>query len=122
MIKVSRPDSRPAVVEPNTNSLLRCDHALELLLTHRGNPSVEIERVLVDDPQCVFGQHGNPQATLTGCCNVGCEQCQRLIRRVGAAKARQTSQHSNSEARQDHQTPDGEKRGKVVRAANIKAD
>jgi tetratricopeptide (TPR) repeat protein len=29
---------------------------LELVLTHRGDPSVEIERDLADDPQCVFGQ------------------------------------------------------------------
>jgi len=28
---------------------------LELLLTHRGIPFVEIERVLADDPQCVLG-------------------------------------------------------------------
>src|SRR5262249_18672986 len=27
----------------------------ELLLTHRGNPSAEVERVLADDPQFVFG-------------------------------------------------------------------
>ena len=33
----------------------RCEHALELLHTHRGNPSEEIDRVLADDPQCVFG-------------------------------------------------------------------
>ena len=41
--------------EPNAELLARCEHALELLLTHRGNPSVEIDRVLADDPQCVFG-------------------------------------------------------------------
>jgi hypothetical protein len=41
--------------EPNADMLARCEHALELLLTHRGNPSVEIDRVLADDPQCVFG-------------------------------------------------------------------
>ena len=35
--------------------LRRCEHALELLLTHRGNPSVEIERALAEDPHCVFG-------------------------------------------------------------------
>ena len=42
-------------VEPQGHSLARCEHALNLLLTHRGDPSVEIERVLADDPQCVFG-------------------------------------------------------------------
>jgi tetratricopeptide (TPR) repeat protein len=31
------------------------EHALELLLTHRGNPSAEVERVLADHPQSVFG-------------------------------------------------------------------
>ena len=30
-------------------------NSLELLLTHRGNPSVEIERILGEDRQCVFG-------------------------------------------------------------------
>jgi tetratricopeptide (TPR) repeat protein len=55
MDKASTPHSRPVAVEPNTNSLRRCDHALELLVTHRGNPSAEVERVLADDPQCVFG-------------------------------------------------------------------
>src|SRR5262245_52957965 len=40
---------------PNTDSLPRCKHALELLLTHRGNPSAEVERVLTDDPQCMYG-------------------------------------------------------------------
>ena len=44
-----------ATVERNADLLARCEHALELLLTHRGNPSAEIERVLADDPQCVFG-------------------------------------------------------------------
>src|SRR5215475_4773914 len=55
MNKTSRTHSRPAAVETGTDSLRRCDHALELLLTHRGNPAAEIERVLADDPQCVFG-------------------------------------------------------------------
>ena len=47
--------AEPATAEADTDSLPRCEHALELLLTHRGNPSVEVERVLADDPQCVFG-------------------------------------------------------------------
>ena len=33
----------------------RRDHALALLLTHRGNPLTEIDRLLADDPQCVSG-------------------------------------------------------------------
>lgn len=33
----------------------QCEHALELLLTHRGNPSVEVERVLADNPRSVLG-------------------------------------------------------------------
>jgi tetratricopeptide (TPR) repeat protein len=32
----------------------RCGDALDLFLTHRGNPSAEIERVLAEDPRCVF--------------------------------------------------------------------
>jgi tetratricopeptide (TPR) repeat protein len=49
---------RLSAAEPanaDTGSLPRCEHALELLLTHRGNPSAEVDRVLADDPQCVFG-------------------------------------------------------------------
>ena len=41
--------------EPNADLLARCEHALELLLTYRGNPSAELGRVLAEDPQCVFG-------------------------------------------------------------------
>src|SRR5215831_17435379 len=47
--------AKAAIVEPHSDTLRRCDHALELLLTHRGNPSVEIERVLAEDPHSVFG-------------------------------------------------------------------
>src|SRR5579871_13228 len=36
------------------NSRRRCEHALELLLTHRGNPAAEIDRALADDPHCAF--------------------------------------------------------------------
>jgi len=38
----------------NPDSLPRCEHALNLLLTHRGSPAIEVERVLADDPQCVL--------------------------------------------------------------------
>ena len=45
---------KTAIVERNADLLARCEHALKLLLTHRGNPSAEVERVLAEDPQCVF--------------------------------------------------------------------
>jgi hypothetical protein len=44
----------PATAEADRESLPRCKHALELLLTHRGNPLAEVDRVLADDPQCLF--------------------------------------------------------------------
>src|SRR5260370_42688464 len=47
--------AEPATVEAGTDSQQRCKHALELLLTHRGTPSFEVDRVLADDPHCVFG-------------------------------------------------------------------
>jgi len=40
----------PPTAEAHSDSILRCQDALELLLTHRGNPSVEVERVLADNP------------------------------------------------------------------------
>jgi tetratricopeptide (TPR) repeat protein len=46
--------AKPAIADADTDSLTRCKHALELLLTHRGNASAEVERVLVDDPRCVL--------------------------------------------------------------------
>src|SRR3954453_5056861 len=46
--------TEPASIDRDSQSLSRCEHALELLLTHRGNSSAEVERVLADDPQCVF--------------------------------------------------------------------
>jgi hypothetical protein len=48
--------AEPTTAPTGTDSLPWCQHALELLLTHRGYPSVEVERVLADDPQCVFAQ------------------------------------------------------------------
>jgi tetratricopeptide (TPR) repeat protein len=48
--------TEPASIEADTESSARCEHALELLLTHRGNPSAEVDQVLADDPQCLFGQ------------------------------------------------------------------
>ena len=45
----------PATAGADMKSVLRCEDALELLLTHRGDPSAEIERVLTDDPENLFG-------------------------------------------------------------------
>src|SRR5215510_2354307 len=39
----------------HTDSLLRCEHALEALLTNRGKPSCDVDRVLADDPQFILG-------------------------------------------------------------------
>jgi len=35
-------------------SRTQCEHALDLLVTHRGNPTAVVDRVLADDPGCVF--------------------------------------------------------------------
>jgi tetratricopeptide (TPR) repeat protein len=40
---------------PQSEADLRCDPALALLLTHRGDPLTEINRVLADDPYYVRG-------------------------------------------------------------------
>ncbi len=45
----------PAADQSDADVLARCEHALELLLTSRGDPAGEIDRVLADDPRCVFG-------------------------------------------------------------------
>ena len=34
--------AEPATAEVDTDLLSRCEHVLELLLTHRGSPSVEV--------------------------------------------------------------------------------
>jgi len=44
-----------ANAETDTDSLIRCERALEALLTNRGSPSRDVDRVLADDPQFVFG-------------------------------------------------------------------
>jgi tetratricopeptide (TPR) repeat protein len=46
--------AKAATVESQTDLLRRCEHALDLLLTHRRDPSAEIERVLAVDAQCVL--------------------------------------------------------------------
>lgn len=40
--------------ETDAQALLRCERALDLMLTHRGNPSGEVERVLAENPGSVF--------------------------------------------------------------------
>src|SRR5262245_58076711 len=39
----------------NSDSLLRCERAVEALLANRGQPSRDVDRVLADDPQFVLG-------------------------------------------------------------------
>jgi tetratricopeptide (TPR) repeat protein len=43
----------PAAIE--TNTLRRCERALDMMLTQRGDAFAEVERVLADDPESVFG-------------------------------------------------------------------
>jgi hypothetical protein len=45
----------PALAAVETNSLQRCERALDMMLTQRGDAFAEVERVLADDPKCVFG-------------------------------------------------------------------
>jgi tetratricopeptide (TPR) repeat protein len=45
----------PTTAGPDIKSRPKLEYALELLLTHRGNPSAEVERVLTEDPENVFG-------------------------------------------------------------------
>ena len=45
----------PAVAAVETDLQRRCEIALDMLLTHRGDASAEVERLLADDPGCVFG-------------------------------------------------------------------
>ena len=52
----SRYESHQAEHESNhTDSLIRCESALEALLTNRGKPSRDVDRVLADDPQFILG-------------------------------------------------------------------
>jgi tetratricopeptide (TPR) repeat protein len=45
----------PAIATVETESQHRCERALDMLLTQRGDASAEVERLLADDPGCVFG-------------------------------------------------------------------
>jgi tetratricopeptide (TPR) repeat protein len=50
----ARRAATPATAMAETNSLRRCERALDMLLTQRGNAFAEVERVLADDPGSVF--------------------------------------------------------------------
>ena len=43
-VRLNPDAAEPANDEAHVASLPRCEHVLELLLTHRGNPSAEIEQ------------------------------------------------------------------------------
>ena len=43
-----------AMPQGSASSTARCEHALELLHTHRGSSSAEVDRIIADDPHCVF--------------------------------------------------------------------
>jgi len=45
--------TRAAIPAVETNSLRRCERALDMLLTQRGNAFAEVERIIADDPGCV---------------------------------------------------------------------
>jgi len=51
-VRQFEPVQATTVAEVESQAL--CARVLDLLLTHRGNPSAEIERVLAHDPQCLF--------------------------------------------------------------------
>jgi hypothetical protein len=44
-----------AVAAVKTDTRQRCQRALKMLLTQRGDSFIEVERILADDPGCVFG-------------------------------------------------------------------
>jgi hypothetical protein len=44
-----------AVAAVKTDTRQRCQRALKMLLTQRGDSFIEVERILADDPECVFG-------------------------------------------------------------------
>jgi tetratricopeptide (TPR) repeat protein len=50
-----RDDAALACAAPEASSLRRCERALDMALTQRGDPFAEVELALVDDPECVPG-------------------------------------------------------------------
>jgi hypothetical protein len=53
-VNATVPFCRELTVDADMARQRRCEQALELFVTHRGNPAAEIDRVVVDDPHCVF--------------------------------------------------------------------
>jgi tetratricopeptide (TPR) repeat protein len=49
------PHEPPMIAAVETDSHSRCERALDMMLTQRGDASAEVERVLADDPGSVFG-------------------------------------------------------------------
>src|SRR5262249_49337384 len=47
--------TKAAVATVETNTRQRCEHALNILLRQRGDPFIEVEQILADDPGCAFG-------------------------------------------------------------------
>ena len=47
--------AKAAYAESDTDSFRRCEQALEELLTSRGNPAQDVDSVLADHPEFVFG-------------------------------------------------------------------
>lgn len=45
--------TEPTTAKAVIAGLPRCEKALDLLLTYRGDPSAEVDRVLADDPRCM---------------------------------------------------------------------
>src|SRR5215813_1633992 len=86
----------------DVDSHTRCDRALELMLTSRGNPLVEVNRVLADNPEFVFahclraaiivrGDHGAARSKLVAKINAVETNCSNpddsARRHVSAARA-----------------------------------
>jgi tetratricopeptide (TPR) repeat protein len=49
------PTATPAIATVEVDPQRRCERALDMLLTQRGDAAAEVERLLADDPGCVFG-------------------------------------------------------------------
>jgi len=49
------PHGDSATANAHADAFARCERAIELMLTSRGNPLSEVDRVLADDPTFVFG-------------------------------------------------------------------
>jgi tetratricopeptide (TPR) repeat protein len=47
--------AKAAVATVRKDTRQRCEHALKMLLTQHGDPVIEVELILAEDPGCVFG-------------------------------------------------------------------